>query len=311
MDDKGFEKFIMGAHDPMKHDKADAPIRSDGKVYFNIFRYQLLPKSTEIQMHLFENRVNSLDDLKREKNNIFSEILFNFKSFDYPKGEFNLQTNFFENPFYSFSLNTKRTVKLPEKDFSNSTHEIWPPIMILIYNNPSVQKIAISLNKKAFATTLTMAHILQKHLNSLLSFYNLAIFIQPIYEIKEFWTIVETYEKSIDQVRFELISPNMSNISENLAIDLKGLRDSTGAIKTNIEINSDDDSALKLEKSNSFVSSLAEYSAKGGGDVSFRIKGLSKRIQTSKKVSEVSISELSLTGNSKIVADALRNFLGD
>ena len=273
------------------------------KTTFQIYRYQILPISPNIQLNLFDESIKSVDDLKAKKNTFFWDVIKSMNEMSYPRGELNCIKDSEDSPALMISINCKRVIRIPEKDFTEKQFEMWPPVHIVFNNDPEIQKIAISVNPKAFQSTQTVASILRDNINERLSKLNLAVYIKPTYEESEFWAVVDAYPNNISQVRFELISPNMSNISESVKFDLHHLHKNTNTIQTNLELNSAEDSALQLNKSDEMVESLAQYASRGGGDISFKIHGLKKRIKTAKKITEVYFENAEITGNPEVVLD--------
>jgi len=137
-----------------------------------------------------------------------------------------------------------------------------------------------------------------KTFNIFLKMDHLSISFQPIYAEHYFWDLVEQYKEKIIQIDFELISPNMSNISACLNLDLKQLNRTTNTQKTNLLLKSDKSSYLTPTKDDPMVKSLVEYSALGGGNIKLRAKGVKKSIQTAKGKNEINIDELSIEGAS-------------
>lgn len=273
---------------------------------FQIYRYQILPVSNSIQLSLFDESITTIDELKARKNEIFWQELTSLKELEYSRGDLNFVIDGIVDNVAIMSINCKKTIKVPTKNFTETNIEMWPPIHVGINNDPEIQKIVISVNNKAFQSSKTVAKIITENMNQVLIKHNLSIFIKPIYEASEFWHIVDKYENLISQVRFELISPNMSNISSSLKIDLHELHKNTNTVKTNLELNSPDDSTLQIKRSDELIESLANYSSQGGGDVSLKIKGLSKRLKTAKKLSEISFDEAEIKGSPGVVLDTLK-----
>ena len=96
---------------------------------------------------------------------------------------------------------------------------------------------------------------------------------------------------------FDLISPNMANISKNLKLDLKGLYNDTNTERTTLELNAKKDSYLDIKEASKFISSLVDYSSEGGGNISMKVAGISKKLHTAQSVSEFNIEEQLLKSN--------------
>ena len=177
--------------------------------------------------------------------------------------------------------------------FEQEQIETWPHVIVIINNKPDVQIIAVSRNTRAFRSGSVVAKILQENLESVLQKYQLSIQIEALFEKSEFWNLVEKYQNQIISVNFELISPNMANISKTLNLDLARLNADTNSHRTDLKLNSSEGSTLEINQENPLVNSLVDYSSEGGGNIELKLKGLKKVIRTPKSVREISIDELS------------------
>lgn len=137
----------------------------------------------------------------------------------------------------------------------------------------------------------------------------LTALFEPMFEKRIFWDLVEKNKDKIQEVDFELVTPNMANISGVLPDNLKQFAKRTNAIKSHIAIASDGASALKLDQSDPIVNALVDYSSEGGGDISIRLAGIKKKLHTSGSVREVTIDEATLHGTNQNVASALKDLL--
>jgi hypothetical protein len=114
---------------------------------------------------------------------------------------------------------------------------------------------------------------------------------EPLFDKKEFWNIVRKYPKQIRQLTFDLVSPNMANISKNLDLNLKQLYEDTNTHKTKVELNADEESYLEIKESSKFINSLVDYSADGGGNIQMRIAGMRKKLHTAESPTEFNVDE--------------------
>ena len=190
-----------------------------------------------------------------------------------------------------FKLAVKRKAIVFKKDFSEDFIENYPNIIVAINNDPSVQKIAIQYNTKAFADCKTVSHIIQKSVEPKVKQNNLSFFLEPLYDKQEFWNLVHKYPKQVKQVTFNLISPNLANISKNLQLNLKELYEDTNTQKTKVELNAEEESYLDIKENSKFVNSLVDYSADGGGNIQMRVAGMRKLIHTAQSPSEFNVEE--------------------
>jgi hypothetical protein len=130
-----------------------------------------------------------------------------------------------------------------------------------------------------------------------------------LFEKHVFWDLIKANVGKVQEIVFEIITPNMANISGTLPDNLKDFARATNALRSKIEISSEKSNALKIDENNTTIAVLVDYSSEGGGDISIKINGLKKKIHTSKTVREVAIDEASLIGEPDVVAAILKDLL--
>lgn len=267
-------------------------IADNPQIHFELFRYQLLPITQYIQKDMFREILSS-KELKEKKNSFFQEILEEFPPLQYRDAPINIRVDLAASPWYVIEINTQKTLQRDKPDFEKEQIDTWPHVIVAINNRPDVQLIAISRNKKAFSSCAVVAKILQDNFQRLLHEYYLNIQIEALFEKNYFWELIEEYSGKITSVKFELISPNMANISKALELDLAQLNVDTNSHRTDLKLNSGEGSVLEINPDNTLVNSLVDYSSEGGGDIELRLKGVKKAIRTSKTVRELTIDEFS------------------
>ena len=237
---------------------------------FEVFRYQLVVDKT-LPINLFQ-KYETADQVRADKNNIFQQVVakedFNFKG---SNSELTSKFLYTDGTMSYFRLGVKRSTTLYSKDLSPHSEENYPNIIIAFNNDPTVQKIAIQTNTAAFKETNIVSNIIQETLENELKDYNLSFYTEPIYDTQEFWNLVKKYPKQIKQLTFDLISPNMANITKNLQLNLKQLYEDTNTHKTKVELNADNESYLEIKEESKFVNSLVKYSADGGGNIFMKV----------------------------------------
>lgn len=265
---------------------------------FEVFRYQLLPLTQHVQMDMFPDNtfrdISSVDALRARKNEIFAHVLSELPKFQYRQTDLNHRVDLVSPPWYVIEINTQKVLERERRDFETERLDTWPHVVVIINNQPDVQLVAISRNQRAFSSGTVVAKLLQDNFQKLLSRFYLNIQIEALFEKNQFWNLVEEYEGRISSVNFELISPNMANISKTLEIDLAKLNTDTNSHRTNLKLNSSEGGILEIKRDNKLLNSLVDYTSEGGGDIELKIKRLKNKIRTSKTVREISIDELSL-----------------
>lgn len=282
---------------------------SDKSLTFHAYRYQLLPLSSELQLR-FNSPIKSIDDLKAHKNEFFEEALREIQSFQHPWGEIIHELTWLQDDFALLKLATKKDITRKTKDFREEEIDNWPFIVILFDNRPDRQLAYLQHLTTVFQRTSTVSNILQRSFNDELARFHLLVRFNPLFEEREFWELVSKYDERITQAEFDMISPNMSNISESLNLDLRQLSEQTNTKETRLELNSDPEGSLHLTKDDDFIDSLVGYSSEGAGNISLKVRGIKKRFSTKKNATEVTIDEAEIKdADPQTVINVLRGLL--
>ncbi len=254
---------------------------------FEYYRYQLVPKST-VQLSI-ENIPYTLEEIKAQKNTFFANVISkaNFKSH-----RNNLPYKLIYNGaelFYLLLSNIRN--KSYYENFKEKKIKSEPFVDILIDNNPSHQIIAISRNREAFEDSKTVVKILTHTLNKYLDYYNIVLHIQPVVKQSVFWQDIKFKGDYLDKIIFELIKPNITNISERFKGEIRELIESTNSHETTISLNSPPRGTLDdINENNQRVKALVDYSSQGGGNIKYKFKNDRKVYQTSENVRVESVN---------------------
>jgi len=278
-------------------------------VSFDVYRYQLLVDKA-VQLKL-DSPYHSLEEVRAAKNDIFQNLITN-KNFYFKSGKSEITSKlmYSEGTMSYFKIAVKRERRISKKDFTEAVVEDYTNILIAFNNAPDVQKIAIQTNAYAFKETDIVSHILQDTLDKELKKESLSFYVEPIFDKKEFWNLVSRYQKQITQLSFEMVSPNMANISRNLQVNLKQLYEDTNSHKTTIELNSDKDSHLEINQQSPLINSLVDYTSEGGGNIALRVNGIRKKLHTAQSKTEFSVDEQLLKSNDwDALNDAFKDIL--
>ena len=224
------------------------------------------------------------------------------------RAETRVELLFSDGDFWLFRMAVNRALRHETEDFETETIENWPKIYFAVWNDPHRQLIAVQHRPPAFKDTSAPIALLAKSLAPFLDAVQLRISIEKVQEIQRFWEMIRRHQGNIGALRFELVTPNMANISGDLADDLKDFAKRTNAVESDLELKADDSASLKISESDPEISKLLQYSADGGGNVSIRLKGSKKKVSTS-GAKEVTITELDATGPAASVALALKTLL--
>lgn len=193
-------------------------------VHFELFRYQLLPLTQNVQGDMFSaiglKDIDSVDGLRARKNEIFEMVLRDFPSLSYHDSPINHKIDLHSPPWFVMEINTEKLLRREKPDFDTESIDTWPHVVVIINNDPNSQIIAISKNTRAFSSGSVVAKILAEAIDRFLKRYYLTVQVEALFERTEFWNLVKKYRGKLRSIKFELITPNMSNISKTLEIDL-------------------------------------------------------------------------------------------
>ena len=258
---------------------------------FDLYRYQLLPITQDIQPDMYR-RILSVEELKQQKNILFSEIFANFPKLVSSSSTLHQKTVLNDGDWFAFKLGAQRSIERENEHFNKERIENWPHVTVILNNAADCQFIAISKNTKAFSNSRIVANTLEKTLKEYLKKMQLSMHINELFDEQDFWDLVRLHRGKITSVKFELISPNMANISKCLKVDLKQINLDTNSHRTCLELNAADDAVLEIRDDNEVIDGLVEYAAEGGGNISLKINGLKRSVHTQKTNRTVELDEL-------------------
>jgi hypothetical protein len=276
----------------------------------DLYRFQLVPTSGEPQLKLFRDRSpKTPEEAKERKNEYFAISLRELQPLIHRGKTLARREISVSDEFIAFRLGVRKDVERVTRDLEPERIESYPNVLVGIENTPDTQLIGISRNHKAFSSTSVPLGLLERTLNNALREFSLAIHIEALFESSEFWSIADRHRTRIQSVKFELVTPNMANISQALKIDLSGLNKASNSHRTNLELNSPTEGALELDPKNVALNSLVDYASEGGGDISIKIRGMTKRIRTSRSIRTIEVDDFEATGSPESTAAMLREFL--
>ena len=275
---------------------------------FELYRYQLLPINRHIQVDLL-NGIMSIDELLLKKNDILSDVLMAVDHFSSSKKATVTKRLFAKDNFFLFRIAVNRSLHRETKDFKEESIDNWPSVLIAIWNDPEKQMIAVQKRTTAFGRTESVVNIVLETLRFSLANFHLRAIHEPIVEKQVFLDIIKEYEGRVQKIEFEFITPNMANISVSLPENLKSFAKATNSVKNKLDIESDSESSLHIKRENTTVKALSDYVSDGGGNTAIKINGISKKINTSKTVKHLEVSEIELKGTVEEVSSLIRELM--
>ncbi|RYD16241.1 MAG: hypothetical protein EOP90_05490 [Lysobacteraceae bacterium] len=273
---------------------------------FKLYRYQLLP----IDRHtadLYEGLTTA--QLIERKNDIFAQAIPFVARHTHRGVQLAVQVEGPESDAFVLRIAPRRALIRETPEFQLEHIENWPHVTAIVLNRPDEQLLAVQDKPIAFTSTNTVVRLIQSATRAMLERAGLRLHIESLFSRENFWGLIKQYKGRVTWIEFELVTPNMANISNTLAEEFKTLAKDTNASQSNVQLRSDPDSALNIEPNDPQVKGLVDYASEGGGDISVKIRGLRKRIHTSSAVRETEMDDLQLTGPTAQVAGILRGLL--
>jgi hypothetical protein len=269
---------------------------------FELFRFQLLPISQH-QQELF-SQPYSAEVIREKKNAFFDEVLQHLPSFRHRGMRLRHKVELHVDDLFIFKLGTHKSVDRDTPEFRRERIESWPNVTVILDNNPDSQIIAISKNHRAFSSGSSVAKLIERTLTQPLKSYGLTIQVREQFEKNSFWETINQFDGMVSRVRFEMVAPNMANISKVLRVDLKQLNRESNAQKTSLELEAVDGAALEIREDNQLINGCVDYASAGGGDISIKIRGMKREIRTSTTVKTISIEEAILEAPAQLMGEA-------
>jgi hypothetical protein len=274
---------------------------------FELYRYQLLPASQQ-QQDLFHVSLTA-DQIRDRKNEFLNTVLGQELHFRHRGLEIKHKVELHEGSWFVFKVGAHKSVDRDTEEFKRERIESWPNLTVIVHNDPDTQIIAISKNIKAFSSTSIVAKLIEHTLALALRSYGLTIQVREQFEKHNFWSIIDSNFGKITRVRFEMVAPNMANISRTLKIDFRQLNRESNCQKANLELEALPGAALEIKSNNELVDGCVEYASLGGGDIAIKIRGIKKEVRTSTTVKSVEIDELFIQSPNEQMLSIIKRLL--
>lgn len=210
-----------------------------------------------------------------------------------------------------YRIGADRSISRETHEFKEEVLENWPSILLAIWNRPDRQLIGIQNRSAAFKDTNSVVRLIFDSLRTGITNNQLTLKWEPLFERRHFWELIKKHEGKIQEVAFEFITPNMSNISQTLSTELKDFAKSTNSVDNTLVIHSDPDSHLNIDSDNPSIKGLVDYSSSGGGNIKLKVKGLRMKVSASDAIKELEIDEFTLQGNAEDAANYIKELLNE
>lgn len=263
---------------------------------FSIYTYQFSP--LPIQGELFDKSyIQKQKAVMESKNEVFKHLIQN-TDFVYRNKKHSTYCFPPKNGKLIVFRISNQKIMLLEKDFKRNLTTDEPSSLVIIYNSPLVQRIAIQQNIRAFSDTEVIVRIVQSSLKHGLAQHGLRMTIRKEYENQEFWEIVNNNANQISMIRFEFDYPNLSRVAEKVDSLLQNLSREIYSGKTRLEFNAPDNEALNLDEKVETLNALSKAASSSGNPITLRIKGYRKYVKTGNSTKTVEIDEAEIESQS-------------
>lgn len=245
---------------------------------FEYFRYQLVP--TKISQLTIDNVPFTTEKIKEMKNQFFSEVITKIILRQNNKP---LHTKVMYEGDQKYLLLVGNDRKVPYvEEFERKEIDSVPYSVIAIDNDPDKQIMAIRNDRNAFSSADTLSRIVERALNEKLNYYNIEIHVEAISPKENFWGAISKSKEDVVKIRFEIIKPNMSNLSSSLDQEIKEVIEDLNSHKSTITFEATSNGTLEnVNQANVKLNNMVNYATDGGGNASVKFKD--KTTYTTKK----------------------------
>ncbi|MDD6087812.1 MAG: hypothetical protein PUB69_00610 [Desulfovibrionaceae bacterium] len=273
---------------------------------FALFRYQIIPVTTQFNLMYDINEV-----IRRKNEEFFEKLRFFAKRSDFTgKKAYNFNIDRRDDTLALLTVQRRKNVKIINEDKFEETVDSFPYINIFVDNDPEQQILAVEISKD-YSNPKSIVKYFNEKMNALLEESHLAVKISPLYKKSDFWSFIEEHKDKISRINFELITPNMSNISHSLSEELKGLSKSTKSSVTNLNICAEKGKSLVIDQQNQGIASMVDYSSNGGGEIAVSVRDSKVKFRTNDYQTSVEIGEADMRLSLKDVVALIRSMHED
>lgn len=268
---------------------------------FDLYRYQIIPAQKQL------NLLYNMDEVIQKKNLYFENALLETKNVN-NRNKFTIEKR--GNNSFTGTILRKKAVKLYTENGEEKHETSYPPIHIIIDNEPQWQIIAIERTPE-YPKTTGLINKIAKSIDRILAKHNLIVKPSALSRNDKFWDYIENNKDDIQNISFTLITPNMSNISAKLSEQIKQNAKKTKASETNFSIKAEKGASLLIDRENELIGSMIEYISDGGGSASITARGVSAKFKTDDYQLSIAINELQFKDLSTVLERIRRKVHGE
>lgn len=276
---------------------------------FRLYRYHLSPLSnerTDITVD-GETKTFTATQLKENKNTFFEKTLNNVDFYNNKKNVLKIELN--DENIFVIKLANKKYVNVVQ-DFIEKEIPTQPFVYILIDNDDTEQKIAISHNSDAFSNPDVVKNILFREFDKGLAKYGLTIKIEGQFNKEAVWKMIRAHKNELKSLEIKYIKPNLANISSSLPEEFKKLTEQVNSQESTINFRAPSNGVLEnITRDNKDLEGLIDYTSEGAGNVKIGIKGYRKKISSKDTPIEIGIDEAVFEGKAEDIIKVIKEVL--
>ena len=160
---------------------------------FHLYRYQLLPVDRYFQGDLYGSA--TVEELISKKNKIFAEALSSPTAFVGGRTQTATQLLAEAEDFLLYRIAANRSLQHETRDFQTEVIDNWPKILLVIWNSPERQLIAVQHRVTAFQETEAVLKLVFDSIEPILAKNQLTAIWETLFEKKVFWDLVEKFNR--------------------------------------------------------------------------------------------------------------------
>lgn len=180
---------------------------------------------------------------------------------------------------------TERATDAPETGYAPVRLEVHRAVNLFLdtSSDPNGQKLALQVDPKV-GTPSSLLNSLVEHINNSNPDGPWIIDVRAMIDEVSFWEAVDAHENEITNVTFKLVAPNIFGFTDNVAEEMKAVRDENNANIATVSLDNKEGLKLKTDS----IRNAVKYVSAGGGIVTLRGK-LRKFFDSRKKHRNITV----------------------
>lgn len=212
------------------------------------------------------------EELMNKKNQLFRQALSNEPTFVHRNKKLRYEVLFNSEHHIVLRIANNKKVSI-ERDFVTNTFDSFPSALVIFYNHPDQQQIAIESDRTSFGNSEVLLRIISKTLQQELKHDKLSATFHKQFVKRTFWEILDHHKDEVIGLKFKVPYPNLPRLNLNVNDSLRQVNKDTGAEVSNLEIKAHPGSSLQnLNEKNESINNLVHGSSEGGGEPQIKLK---------------------------------------